>query len=109
MKRRAAWIEHTTRTCLEATQAEQMQISQNLTACRLALTETALTLLKTGDSKDFLRAARAFTLQHPPVQRVEDVSEPIEDLSYLSDEDLDRMRAIRDEARRKNELEETDD
>ena len=53
MKRRAAWIEHTTRTCLEATQAEQMQISQNLTACRLALTETALTLLKTGDSKDF--------------------------------------------------------
>ena len=31
-------------------------------------------------------------------------AERIEDLSDLPDEDLDRMRAIRDEARRKNEL-----
>ena len=101
VKRRVAWIEHTTRMRQEATQAEQMQISQNLTACRLALTETALKLLKTGDSRDFLRAARAFTLQHPPVQRAEDVSERFEDLSDLPDEALNRMREIRDDARKK--------
>ena len=83
-------------------QVEDEQLVITITACRLALTETALTLLKTGDSKDFLRAARAFTLQHPPVQRVEDVSERFEDLSDLSDEDLDRMRLIRDGAREKN-------
>ena len=42
----------------------------------------------------------------PPVERVADVSdaERIEDLSDLSDEQLDRMREVRDEARRKNEF-----
>ena len=40
-------------------------------------------------------------LQHPPVQQVEDVTR-IEDLPDLSDADLGRMRAIRDEARQKN-------
>ena len=47
----------------------------------------------------------------PPVERVADVSdaERIEDLSDLSDEQLDRMREVRDEARRKNKLKETDD
>ena len=39
--------------------------------------------------------------QHPPAQQVEDVTR-IEDLPDLSDADLDRMRAIRDEARQKN-------
>ena len=53
------------------------------------------------DSAVFLRGARAFTLQHPPVQQVEDVTR-IEDLPDLSDADLGRMRAIRDEARQKN-------
>ena len=43
----------------------------------------------------------AFTLQHPPVQQVEDVTR-IEDLPDLSDADLGRMRAIRDEARQKD-------
>ena len=83
-------------------QVEDEQIVINIKACMVALTETALTLLKTGDSKDFLRAARAFTLQHPPVQRVEDVSERFEDLSDLSDEALNRMKAIRDSERTKN-------
>ena len=41
-------------------------------------------------------------LHFPPVQRVEDVSERIEDLPDLSDDQLDRMRDIRDEARAEN-------
>ena len=47
----------------------------------------------------------------PPAAKVADVSdaERFEDLSDIPDEDLDRMRAIRDEARRKNKLKETDD
>ena len=56
---------------------------------------------RASDSAVFLRGARAFTLQHPPVQQVEDVTR-IEDLPDLSDADLGRMRAIRDEARQKN-------
>ena len=79
---------------LARTADEQVVIT--IKACLLALTETALTLLKTGDSKDFLRAARALALHFPPVQRVADVSEPIEDLSDLSDEQLERMKAVRD-------------
>ena len=53
---------------------------------------------KTGDPGDFLRAARAVALHFPPVQRVEDVTQ-IEDLK-ASDDQLDRMRAIRDEGRK---------
>ena len=53
------------------------QVVINIKACLLALTETALTLLKTGDSRDFLRAARALSLHFPPVQRVEDVGHPV--------------------------------
>ena len=85
------------------------QVVINLKACLLALTESALKLLESNDSRDFLRAARALALHFPPIQRVEDVSERIEDLSDIPDEDLDRMRAIRDEARRKNKLKETDE
>ena len=48
------------------------------------------------DSEIFLRGARAFTLQPPPVQRVADVSEQIESLSDLSDEQLEKMEAVRD-------------
>ena len=49
-----------------------------------------MTFLKAEDSEDFLRAARALALHFPPVQRMADVSERIEDLSYLSDEKLDQ-------------------
>ena len=92
-------------------QVEDEQIVINIKACMVTLTEKALKLLESGDGKDFLRAARALALHFPPVERVADASdaERIEDLSDVPDEDLDRMRAIRDEARRKNELEETDD
>ena len=51
-----------------------------------------------------LAASRIIRDHYPPVDRVADVSkeERIEDLSDLSDEDLDRMREIRDAAREKN-------
>ena len=78
------------------------QVVINIKACLLALTETALTLLKTGDSRDFLRAARALSLHFPPVQRVEDVSERFDDLSDMPDTDLERMKEIRDAARLEN-------
>ena len=49
------------------------------------------------------RVARALALHFPPVQRVEDVSERIEDLSDIPDADIDRMKEIRDAARAKKE------
>ena len=74
----------------------------NITACKLALTTRCHDFLTSTDSEIFLRGARAFTLQHPPVQRVEDVSERIEDLSDLSDAQLEKMEAVRDAARLEN-------
>ena len=79
------------------------QIIINKLACDLALVTRAHDFLKSSDSEVFLRGARAFPLQHPPVQRVEDVSERIEDLSDIPDADIERMKAIRDAARAKNE------
>ena len=73
----------------------------NHKACMLTLTTRAHSLLAEG-SQYFLQAARALALHFPPVQRVEDVSERIEDLPDLSDEDLDRMREIQDAASQKN-------
>ena len=75
------------------------QVVANVTACKLALTRRAHDFLASKDSEVWLRGASAFTLQHPPVQRVEDVTQ-IEDLSHLSDEALERMREIRDAGRK---------
>ena len=74
----------------------------NILACKLALVTRAHDFLTSTDSAVFLRGARAFTLQHPPVQRVADVSEQIESLSDLSDEQLEKMEAVRDAARLEN-------
>ena len=54
------------------------QIVSNVTACKLALVTRAHDFLTSTDSAVFLRGARAFTLQYPPIQRVEDGSERIE-------------------------------
>ena len=57
------------------------QIIINKLACDLALVTRAHDFLKSSDSEVFLRGARAFTLQHPPVQRVEnplDSHKPVE-------------------------------
>ena len=78
------------------------QIIVNILACKLALVTRAHDFLTSTDSAVFLRGARAFTLQHPPVQRVADVSEQIESLSDLSDEQLEKMEAVRDAARLEN-------
>ena len=103
VERRSAFLDHNTRACQEAELAAQVEIARNIKACELALVTRAHDFLTSTDSEVFLRGARAFTLQHPPVQRVEDVKEPIEDLSDLTDEQLDRMRAVRDAARSENE------
>ena len=79
------------------------QIMANLKACMLAMTTRAHDFLKAKDAADFLRAARALALHFPPVQRMADVSEPtIASLSDLTDEQLARMEAVRDEARAEN-------
>ena len=77
------------------------QIVSNVTAYKLALTERAHDFLTANDGPNFLRAARALSLHFPPIQRVADVSERIEDLSDIPDADIERMKAIRDAARAK--------
>ena len=52
-----------------------------MTACKLALTTRAHDFLTANDGPNFLRAARALSVHVPPIQRVADVSERIEDLS----------------------------
>ena len=104
MRRRAAFVEFTVRECLDATQVELVKV-------RRRFVDVADTLLDDG-SVSAIRTASMVIVEHfPPVAKVADVSdaERFEDLSDIPDEDLDRMRAIRDEARRKNELKETDD
>ena len=83
--------------------ANDEQIRANVLACQLAITTRAHDFLKSTDSEVFLRGTRAFTLQFPPIQRVEDVSERFEDLSDIPDADIERMKEIRDAARAKNE------
>ena len=73
---------------------------ENLAAFKVELTTKAREFVDgTNDAGDFLRTARAVALHFPPVQRVEDVTQ-IEDLSHLTDEQLQEMRKIRDEARK---------
>ena len=79
------------------------QIVSNVTACKLALTTRAHDFLTANDGPNFLRAARALSLHFPPIQRVAEVSERIEDLSDGPDATREEMRAIRDAARQKNE------
>ena len=79
------------------------QIAANLKACLLAMTTRAHDFLTANDAADFLRASRALAQHFPPVQRVADVSERIEDLCDIPDEALERMKEIRDAARAKKE------
>ena len=95
---RHSWVSRANErdTWIESASNEQIVI--NILACKLALVTRAHDFLTSPDSEVFLRGARAFTLQHPPVQRVEDVTR-IEDLPDVSDEQLERMKEIRDERR----------
>ena len=104
VSRRAAYVEWTVRECQDAIKAGLVQL-------RKRFIDVANTLLDDGGLPS-IRAASQIVRDHfPPAERVADVSdaERFEDLSDIPDEDLDRMRAIRDEARRKNKLKETDD
>ena len=67
------------------------------------LTTRAHDFLTANDGPNFLRAARALSVHVPPMQRVADVSERIEDLSDVPDAPREERRAIRDAARQKNE------
>ena len=96
------WVSRANARDLWLANVSDEQIMANIKACMLAMTTRAHDFLKANDSEDFLRAARALALHFPPVQRVKDVSERIEDLSYLSDKQLDQMREIRDAALEEN-------
>ena len=78
------------------------QIVSNVTACKLALTTRAHDFLTANDGPNFLRAARALNVHVPPIRRVADVSERIEDLSDVPDATREERRAIRDAACQKN-------
>ena len=49
--------------------------------------------LTANDGPNFLRAARALSLHFPPIQRMAEGSERIEDLSDIPDADIARMKA----------------
>ena len=98
MSRRAAYVEFTVRECQDAIQIGLVQI-------RRRFINTANTLLDDGSVPAVRAASRVIVENFPPVARVADVSdgEQIEDLSDIPDADIDRMKAIRDAARAKNE------
>ena len=98
VSRRAAYVEFTVRECQDAIQIGLVQI-------RKRLIDAANELLDNGGVPAVRAASRVIVENFPPVARVADVSdgEQIEDLSDIPDADLERMRAIRDAARAKNE------
>ena len=70
-----------------------VEIVSNVTACKLALTTRAHDFLTANDGPNFLRAARALSVHFPPLQRVADVSERIEDLSDVPDATLAQVES----------------
>ena len=98
VSRRAAYVEFTVRECQDAIQIGLVQI-------RKRLIDAANELLDNGGVPAVRAASRVIVENFPPVARVADVSdgEQIEDLSDIPDADIDRMKAIRDAARAKNE------
>ena len=100
---RHKWVSRANARDAWLTRVSDEQIVANLKACHLALTTRAHGFLTANDGPNFLRAARALSVHVPPMQRVADVSERIEDLSDIPDADIARMKAIRDAARAKNE------
>ena len=96
-------VKHWLRWSARHARTSDEQIVSNVTACKLALTTRAHDFLTANDGPNFLRAARALSLHFPPIQRMAEGSERIEDLSDIPDADIARMKAIRDAARAKNE------
>ena len=100
---RHKWVSRANAREAWLTRVSDEQIVANLKACHLALTTRAHGFLTANDAADFLRAARALSVHVPPIRRVADVSERIEDLSDVPDAPRDERRTIRDAARQKNE------
>ena len=100
---RHKWVSRANARDAWIAQVSDEQIAANLKADLLALTTRAHDFLTANDSADFLRAARALALHFPPIQRVADVSERIEDLCDIPDADLELMKEIRDAARAKSQ------
>lgn len=73
------------------------QVQANLHECYLVITTVAHEFILSRDPAKVRIGSAMLKDHYPPVARVADVSERFEDLSHLSDEKLDRMRAIRDE------------
>ena len=100
---RHKWVSRANARDAWIARVSEEQIVVNVKACMLALATKAHDFLKSTDSADFLRAARALSVHVPPIQRVADVSERIKDLSDVPDATREERRAIRDAARQKNE------
>ena len=78
------------------------QVQANLHQCYLAITTVAHEFIS-SKIPEKVRIGSAMLKDHyPPVSRVADVSERFEDLSDVPDDQLARMRAIRDAAREAN-------
>ena len=92
VKRRSAYVDATTRDCLDLIQVGLVRV-------RLKFVDEAEELLDRKDLAAKRLASDIIRAHFPPVQQVADVSERIEDLSDLSDATLDSMEAIRDAAR----------
>ena len=96
---RETWLDRPSRRERKQTaHVSDEQIVANLKACLLAMTTRAHDFLTANDAADFLRASRALAQYVPPIQRVADVSERIEDLSDVPDAPREERRAIRDAA-----------
>ena len=96
VRRRSAYVDATTRECLDS-------IQEGLVKIRHKFVDEASKLLDSKDLAAKRLASDIIRAHFPPVQQVADVSDQFEDLSDLSDEQLDRMKAIRDEGRQKKE------
>ena len=95
VSRRAAYVDHTIQKCLDAIHGELVLI-------RKRFIDVANGLLDGQPDLASIRAASQLIHDHfPPIERVADVSaDQIPDMpSYVTDEDIDKMRAIRDAAR----------
>ena len=87
---RDEWLAHT---------ADE-QVKVNLHQCYLAITTVAHEFISSKNPEKVRIGSAMLKDHYPPVARVADVSERFEDLSDVPDAALDRMREIRDAARK---------
>ena len=91
VSRRSAYVDATIRECLDLIQVGLVRV-------RLKFVDESEKLLDRKDLPAKRLASDIIRAHFPPVQQVADVT-PIEDLTDLSNEQLNRMREIRDSYR----------